>query len=209
MKGKRINPNYSPSAAIATSFWLLLTCWCILLSTTIVSETLALAKVSSLTTFSTEYTYISTPFLQFRAGAFGSNDAADNGDKNKSQTKGKQNTSNINNNITVEEYVAAMRERDAGQDSSAMVDENKNIIEGDASSHSVEESTRSVTKETLPTQENDTPIKKKESGNEKSSAIGVKSHKKLSNAVGDPDDDDEDISDDDDDDDDDDDEDDC
>jgi len=201
MKGKCTNPDYLPSAAIATSFWLLLSCWCILLSTTIVSETLALAKVSSLTTLSTEYTFISTPFLQFRAGAFGSNDAADNGDKNKSQTKGKQNTSNINNNITVEEYVAAMRERDAGQDSSAVVDENKNIIEGDVSSHLVEESTRSVTKTTLPSQENDTPIETKESGNEKSSAVGVKSHKKLSNAVGDPDDDDEEISDDDDDDD--------
>lgn len=190
MRGKRIDPICFPTVAADTYSLLLFTCCCIILLTIPISDTWALVKVSlSLSTSST-----SAHFLQFRAGAFGSHDTAENEDANGNKTKRKQKNSNNNTNSTVEEYVAAMMERDAGQESVAMVDDNKNSVEGDASSTSPEESTRSATKTTL----NDTSI-----GNENASVVGVKSHKKSSNAVGDPDDDDdddEDISEDDDDD---------
>jgi hypothetical protein len=210
MKEKRLNPRS-----------LLLTCWCLLLSTIFVSETLALIKVSSLSTSST--TLPTAQLLladEFRAGAFGSHDAADNDedmDESESKPKGKQNNNNNNSNnnndndnATVEEYVAAMRERDAGQDSvAAVMDDNKDN-NSDASSSSSpsaesEDSAVSATTTTLESQDNDTSMGDQESGSEESSVVGVKSHKK-SNAVGDPDDDDDDddgdISDDEDDDDD-------
>jgi hypothetical protein len=203
MKGKRLNTRS-----------LLLTCWCLLLSTIIVSETLALVKVSSLSTSSTT---LSTAQLlladEFRAGAFGSHDAADNDedrDESESKPKGKQNNNN-DNNATVEEYVAAMRERDAGKDSTAVMDDSKdnNSDTSSSSSPSAESSDSaavSATTTTLEAQDNDKSMGDQESGSEESSVVGVKSHKK-SNAVGDPDDDDDDddgdISDDDEDDDDD------
>lgn len=204
MNEKRLNPKS-----------LLLTCWCLLLSTIFVSETLALVKVSSLSTSST--TLPTAQLLladEFRAGAFGSHDAADNDedrDESENKPKGKQSNNNDNSNATVEEYVAAMRERDAVQDSTAAVmddnkDNNKDASSSSSPSAESEDSAVSATTTTtLETQGNDTSMGDQESGSEESSVVGVKSHKK-SNAVGDPEDDDDDdddgdISDDEDDDD--------
>ena len=204
MNEKRLNPKS-----------LLLTCWCLLLSTIFISETLALVKVSSLSTSST--TLPTAQLLladEFRAGAFGSHDAADNDedrDESENKPKGKQSNKNDNSNATVEEYVAAMRERDAVQDSTAAVmddnkDNNKDASSSSSPSAESEDSAVSATTTTtLETQGNDTSMGDQESGSEESSVVGVKSYKK-SNAVGDPEDDDDDdddgdISDDEDDDD--------
>lgn len=190
MNEKRLNPKS-----------LLLTCWCLLLSTIFVSETLALFKVSSLPTSST--TLPTAQLLladEFRAGAFGSHDAADNDedrDESENKPKGKQSNNNDNSNATVEEYVAAMRERDAVQDSTAAVmddnkDNNKDASSSSSPSAESEDSAVSATTTTtLETQGNDTSMGDQESGSEESSVVGVKSHKK-SNAVGDPEDDDDD-----------------
>ena len=190
MNEKRLNPKS-----------LLLTCWCLLLSTIFVSETLALVKVSSLSTSST--TLPTAQLLladEFRAGAFGSHDAADNDedrDESENKPKGKQSNNNDNSNATVEEYVAAMRERDAVQDSTAAVMDDNNDNNKDASSssspsaESEDSAVSATTTTTLETQGNDTSMGDQESGSEESSVVGVKSHKK-SNAVGDPEDDDDD-----------------
>ena len=189
MNEKRLNPKS-----------LLLTCWCLLLSTIFISETLALVKVSSLSTSST--TLPTAQLLladEFRAGAFGSHDAADNDedrDESENKPKGKQSNNNDNSNATVEEYVAAMRERDAVQDSTAAVmddnkDNNKDASSSSSPSAESEDSAVSATTTTtLETQGNDTSMGDQESGSEESSVVGVKSHKK-SNAVGDPEDDDD------------------
>ena len=157
------------------------TSWCIILLTVSVPAR-ALVKVSS----SVSTVPISTNFLEFRAGASGNHDAAENEATNENETE-KNRTKNSYRTIdsTVEEYVAAMRERDAGQESLAVVDDDKNSVADDSSSSSTGESTGSTTNENL-------------------SVVGVKSYKKLSNAVGDPDDDDNEEEEDDDDDDDDD-----
>jgi hypothetical protein len=137
------------------------------------------------------------------------NDTRESGRKGKKKNggKGKQkDNSNSNTDATVEEYVAAMRERDAGQDPSEVTDDNNTAgieEEQDASSPQGGDSSNGSSMATLTKEESDSsPAENQESKNAEPSTVGVKSHKK-SNAVGDPDGDDDDNTDDDEDDDDD------
>jgi SpoVK/Ycf46/Vps4 family AAA+-type ATPase len=214
MNGKRKIQICFSSAATPSYTSVFLACWCLSLSILVLSESLPSAATSSFPLFSAPSATngISTPFLRWRAGAFGKNSQDDTTNpakiddcekesgrkgKKKNIAKGKQKSNS--NDATVEEYVAAMKERDAGQDPSEGTGDNPvGSEERDVSSPQGGESSDGSSTVTLTKQERDSPPPENhESNNVEPSVVGVKSHKK-SNAVGDPDGDDDDDDDDDD-----------
>ncbi|VEU41430.1 unnamed protein product [Pseudo-nitzschia multistriata] len=201
MKGKRRNQSCPFSASLAYT--------CLIYSILVVARNDPLLSVSATTISSAASTKRVVPpsFIRWRAGAFGSSNrddptanTEDDCDSNEAERKGKKekdyNRYNIGNNNSndakVEEYVAAMKERDAGQD---QVD---NIPESDADSNpSGESSNKSSSSSSVTIHNKDSSSKgNKGAENAESSVVGVKSHKK-SNGVGDPDGSDDDDDDDD------------
>ncbi len=126
-----------------------------------------------------------TPFLRLRAGAFSQNDSPESDGRNGNRKKNDEESASESNtnDSTVEEYVAAMRERDEGQEQPQDGDK-------DSSSSNGTSSTATLTK-----QEKGSPTTT--SATLDPSVVGLKSLKK-SNAVGDPDGDDDDDDEDDD-----------
>ena len=223
MTGKRRMRGCSPSVTGSTTrqynrISIFLTCcWCFsLFSAVVVSESTNINSVST-RSFVSRTLAPTASLLRWRAGAFGSSKddttttENDSREKRESGRKGEKKSTNktngkqrSDNDATVEEYVAAMRERDACQDPSVTgptKDNNDNAVaieeaEEDASSSyqgEGESSTNRSSKASLKKQENgSSPVGNKEPS---PSVVGVKSHKK-SNAVGDPDGDDDDDDDD-------------
>jgi len=180
------------------------------------------------TTFRTRSSSI--PFLQWRAGAFGSSSRNNEDDASTTTTESSEDekparrfgrrskrkkienngppiddsatsdsvsssSSNENDNnsneATVEEYVAAMKERDEGHDPAVDEEHQDRDRQGEDSSSGGHSSLATFSKQDI---DRSTP-QDSSKNSAKSSGVGVKSHKK-SNAVGDPDDDDDDDDDD-------------
>mmetsp|Transcript_19209 Transcript_19209/g.44592 ORF Transcript_19209/g.44592 Transcript_19209/m.44592 type:complete len:1482 (+) Transcript_19209:146-4591(+) len=222
MTGKRPMRGCLPSIPGSTTHMynkisvVLTCCWCLwLLSAVVTSKNTNLNSGITRRIASTPFVP-TAPLLRWRAGAFGNSKddttttEGDADEKRKSGRKGKQKSTNRSNgkqrndnDATVEEYVAAMRERDACQDPSVVGPteaNNDNAVDMEKEDASLsyqgegESSTNGSSTATLKKQDNDAePVGNQESS---PSVVGVKSHKK-SNAVGDPDGDDDDDDDDD------------
>mmetsp|Transcript_23484 Transcript_23484/g.55286 ORF Transcript_23484/g.55286 Transcript_23484/m.55286 type:complete len:588 (-) Transcript_23484:4-1767(-) len=201
MKGKRLSQSCFSLAILA--------CCCILFAKVVARETISISSVSATAAVSTTSTrkIVSLPFLRWRAGAFGSSNqddsststsTADNHDdrtgrkgKKRKRCNGHTNGRSNINDAKVEEYVAAMRERDAGHDPSYCVSQTEMDSNQDGDTTDGSSDTSRPMEDT-----GSTPTKNQETDNAEDSVVGVKSHKK-SNAVGDPDGSDDDDDDDD------------
>lgn len=195
-----------------------LTCWCLSFSIVVLSETFP----SSLTGVSSSPPLVAAakhtvPFLRLRAGAFGKSNSQDDtendnddetsqvGKGKKKKNRGNQRSTTNSNDATVEEYVAAMKERDAGQDAPTggtgdrnnalgVDDEQQDAYASSPQNSGDSSSSNSPTRTTLTKHEKGSSSHA-DKQDAKPSVVGVKSHKK-SNAVGDPDGDDDDDDDD-------------